>query len=45
VKGPEVVVVVIVERGGHGGEVAAPIARQIFNAVFFEKVAAVGLGQ
>jgi penicillin-binding protein 2 len=43
VKDPEVVVVVIVERGGHGGEVAAPIARQIFNAIFFEKVATVEL--
>jgi penicillin-binding protein 2 len=43
VKDPEVVVVVIVERGGHGGEVAAPIARQIFNAIFFEKVASIEL--
>ena len=43
VKDPEVVVVVIVERGGHGGEVAAPIARQIFNSIFFEKVASVEL--
>jgi penicillin-binding protein 2 len=39
-KDPEVVVVVLVERGGHGGAVAAPIARQILNAIFFEKVAA-----
>jgi penicillin-binding protein 2 len=38
---PEVVVVVLVERGGHGGEVAAPLARKILNAIFFEKVAAV----
>jgi cell division protein FtsI/penicillin-binding protein 2 len=37
------VVRVIVERGGHGGEVAAPIARQIFNSIFFEKVASVEL--
>jgi penicillin-binding protein 2 len=44
VKDPEVVVVVLVERGGHGGEVAAPIARQIFNAIFFEKVASIELG-
>jgi penicillin-binding protein 2 len=36
----EVVVVVLVERGGRGGEVAAPIARKILNAIFFEKVAA-----
>jgi cell division protein FtsI/penicillin-binding protein 2 len=35
------VVVVIVERGGHGGTTAAPIARQILNAIFFEKVARV----
>jgi len=41
VKDPEVVVVVLVERGGHGGEAAAPIARQIFNTIFLEKVAAV----
>jgi penicillin-binding protein 2 len=39
-KDPEVVVVVLVERGGHGGSTAAPIARQILNAIFFEKVAA-----
>jgi penicillin-binding protein 2 len=42
-KAPEVVVVVLVERGGKGGQVAAPIARQILNAIFFEKVAAVDL--
>ena len=41
-KAPEVVVVVLVERGGHGGDTAAPIARKIFNAIFFEKVARVG---
>jgi penicillin-binding protein 2 len=40
-KAPEVVVVVIVERGGKGGQVAAPIARKILNAIFFEKIAAV----
>jgi penicillin-binding protein 2 len=43
VKSPEVVVVVLVERGGHGGAVAAPIARKILNAIFFEKVAAAEL--
>jgi penicillin-binding protein 2 len=43
VKDPEVVVVVLVERGGKGGQVAAPIARKIFNAIFLEKVAAVEL--
>jgi penicillin-binding protein 2 len=41
-KEPEVVVVVLVERGGKGGQVAAPIARKILNAIFFEKVASVG---
>jgi cell division protein FtsI/penicillin-binding protein 2 len=41
VKAPEVVVVVIVERGGKGGQVAAPIAKKIFNAIFLEKVAKV----
>jgi len=39
VRDPEVVVVVLVERGGKGGQVAAPIARKILNAIFFEKVA------
>jgi cell division protein FtsI/penicillin-binding protein 2 len=43
VKDPEVVVVVLVERGGKGGQVAAPIARKILNAIFLEKVAAAGL--
>jgi penicillin-binding protein 2 len=41
---PEVVVAVLVERGGKGGQVAAPIARKVLNAIFFEKVAAVALG-
>lgn len=36
---PEVVVVVLVERGGKGGQVAAPIARKILTAVFPENVA------
>ena len=40
----EVVVVVMVERGGKGGQVAAPIARKILNAIFLEKVASVDLG-
>jgi len=40
---PEVVVVVLVERGGKGGQVAAPIARQIYQAIFLEKVAMVAL--
>ncbi len=40
---PEVVVIVLVERGGKGGQVAAPIARRILNAIFFEKVASVDL--
>jgi penicillin-binding protein 2 len=44
VKDPEVVVVVLVERGGHGGEAAAPIARKIYNTIFFEKVASADIG-
>ena len=40
-RAPEVVVVVLVERGGKGGQVAAPIARKILNAIFLEKVASV----
>jgi penicillin-binding protein 2 len=43
VRDPEIVVVVLVERGGHGGSVAAPIARQIYNAIFFEKVASLDI--
>jgi penicillin-binding protein 2 len=31
---PKYVVVVMVEEGGHGGEVAAPIARRIFEGLF-----------
>ena len=42
---PEAVVVVLVERGGKGGQVAAPIARKILNAIFLEKVASVDLGK
>ena len=45
VQDPEVVVVVLVERGGKGGQVAAPIARQIYQAIFLEKVAMVQLGE
>ena len=44
-KDPQAVVVVIVERGGHGGDAAAPIARKIFNAIFMEKVAMAGTHQ
>jgi cell division protein FtsI/penicillin-binding protein 2 len=44
VNDPEVVVIVLVERGGKGGQVAAPIARKILNAIFLEKVASVELG-
>ena len=36
---PQVVVVVFGERAGLGGQVAAPIAREIFKAYFLEKVA------
>lgn len=42
---PQVVVVVLVERGGKGGQVAAPIARQIYEAIFLQKVAQVTLGE
>jgi penicillin-binding protein 2 len=43
VKDPQAVVIVLVERGGKGGQVAAPIARKILNAIFMEKVASVDL--
>jgi penicillin-binding protein 2 len=36
---PQVVVVVFAERAGLGGQVAAPIAREVLKAVFLEKVA------
>jgi penicillin-binding protein 2 len=36
---PQVVVVVLAERAGLGGQVAAPIAREVLKAVFLEKVA------
>jgi len=42
---PQAVVVVFVERGGHGGDVAAPIARKIYEAMFLQKVAQVTLGE
>ena len=42
---PQVVVVVLVERGGKGGQVAAPIAREIYQSIFLEKVAMVALGE
>jgi cell division protein FtsI/penicillin-binding protein 2 len=35
---PRYVVVVMVERGGKGGQVAAPIAKEIYKAIFLEKV-------
>ena len=40
---PEVVVVVLAEGGGKGGQVAAPIARKILNAIFLEKVATIDI--
>jgi penicillin-binding protein 2 len=43
VEDPQVVVVVFAERAGLGGQVAAPIAKEIFKAIFLEKVAAAGL--
>ena len=36
--------VVLVERGGHGGSTAAPIAKQIFSTIFLEKVAFAAFG-
>jgi penicillin-binding protein 2 len=39
VEAPQVVVVVFAERAGPGGQVAAPIAREVLRAVFFERVA------
>jgi penicillin-binding protein 2 len=36
-KNPEIAVAVIVENAGHGGSVAAPIARKILDAYFKEK--------
>jgi len=43
VEDPQVVVIVFAERAGLGGQVAAPIAREVFKAIFLEKVAAAGL--
>lgn len=40
---PRVVVVVLVERGGMGGQTAAPIAGKIFKGIFYETVAALGV--
>ena len=42
---PQYVVVVLVERGGKGGQVAALIARQIYEAIFLQKVAQVTFGE
>jgi len=42
---PQMVVVVFVERGGHGGDVAAPVARKIYEAFFLQKVAQVTIGE
>jgi len=36
---PQVVIVVFAERAGLGGQVAAPIAREVLKAMFLEKVA------
>jgi penicillin-binding protein 2 len=40
---PQVVVVVMVEGGGKGGQVAAPIAKKIYEAIFLEKVASIDI--
>lgn len=34
---PEIILTVLVEKGGEGSKVAAPIAREIFNYWFYEK--------
>ncbi len=34
---PEIAIVVLVEHGGHGGDVAAPIAKKIMEAYFIQK--------
>jgi penicillin-binding protein 2 len=39
---PRAVVVIFAERAGLGGQVAAPIAREVFRALFIEKVASAG---
>jgi penicillin-binding protein 2 len=44
VENPQVVVVVFGERAGLGGQVAAPIARDVFKAAFLEQIARAGLG-
>jgi penicillin-binding protein 2 len=36
---PQVAIVVFAERAGLGGQVAAPIAREVLRAIFLEKVA------
>ncbi len=42
VQDPEVVVVVLVERGGKGGQAAAPVAREILQGIFLQKMAFFG---
>ena len=44
VESPEVVVVVLVEHGGMGGQVAAPLAGQILRGIFLEKSAGLNDG-
>jgi penicillin-binding protein 2 len=39
VENPQIAVAVIVENGGHGGSVAAPIARQIMDAYLLPRLA------
>jgi penicillin-binding protein 2 len=36
-KNPEIAIAVIMENAGHGGAVAAPIARKILDAYFEKK--------
>jgi penicillin-binding protein 2 len=41
---PQAVIVVFAERAGLGGQVAAPIAREVLKAIFLEKVAQAAAG-
>lgn len=42
---PQVVIVVFAERAGLGGQIAAPIAREVLKAIFLEKVARADLAR
>jgi penicillin-binding protein 2 len=44
-RAPEIAVVVLIEHGGHGGSVAAPVAKKIMEAYFQGKGQPTPLGQ